>query len=765
MSFQVSGRISDSGFPAEVTGGQALPPGTEVEGYEIDSVLGSSRFNITYLVRDLRHGSFFVLKENFPVHFTTRHPVSLKAGPLDIDGGDAESFVWSVENFEEEARQLAAIFHPGVVRVLKIFRAFGTAFYVMPYVEGSSLDEQIGHRLACGLDFSEDEVTGLLWRMMNALECLHDQGICHLDIHPENILITDQGIPCLKNFGAARQHLCERFLTMVELSIYTPPEQSALGGEVGPWSDLFALAACVRTAMTGELPAVDVGAPVFGDSVPLSGREELSRRFSRELLESIDRALDPTVAARFRSVAEWRKALWGGSESALSEPEEPSMISREAGKVVHSPLLRGSERPVLAATTAEEIGGNHSDETIGNNLTDGSRDVEETIVTTLPEVDFSEWIPAEPKLRPAISFGRLITAVLVLGALVVLLMWRFPLPPEKSPVPVATSVSLSGPNVSATIGREDNAPPRPVASSISKPASTVESLPEVALDSAPVAPVDEPVPSIAGSEAGDERVFAGIMMKWCPPGQFQMGSPWNEKGRFQDESPHQVHLTRGFWIAKTELTQGQWKQVMGNNPSVIQRDNLPVDLVEWSDVQAWMGKMNQEHPPAPGWKWAMPTEAQWEYACRAGTTTPIYSGPLEILGERNAPALDPIAWYGGNSSVGYTGDGFDTSIWPEKQYPGGRAGVRDVGGKLPNAWGIHDMLGNVWEWCEDWYDVYPLGSVTDPTGPPTGTTRVMRGGSWGNGAVVCRSAVRGEDSPENKGEGLGFRCVIVPMKD
>ena len=207
MSFQVSGRISDSGFPAGATGGQALPPGTEVEGYEIDSVLGSSRFNITYLVRDLRHGSHFVLKENFPVYFTSRHPLSLKAGPLDIDGGDAESFVWSVENFEDEAVQLAAIFHPGVVRVLKTFRAFGTAFYVMPLVEGSSLHEQIGHRTACGLDFSEDEITGLLWRMLNALECLHDQGIYHLDIHPENILITDQGIPCLKNFGAARQHL------------------------------------------------------------------------------------------------------------------------------------------------------------------------------------------------------------------------------------------------------------------------------------------------------------------------------------------------------------------------------------------------------------------------------------------------------------------------------------------------------------------------------------------------------------------------------
>lgn len=738
-----------------------------VEGYVIDSVLGSSRFSITYLARDVHHGSNFVLKENFPVYFTFRNLVSLNAGPLDVDAGDAESFAWSVENFEKEAEQLAAIFHPGVVRVLKTFRSFGTAFYVMPLVEGSSLDEQIEHRLTCGLDFSEDEITGLLWRMLNALECLHDQGICHLDINPGNILITDQGIPCLKNFGAARQHLCERFLTVVESSAYTPPEQLTTGGNVGPWSDIFAFAACLHMAITGEPASVDPKASGKHSTSRVSGRDELSGRYSPELLASIDRALDPSVEARYRSVADWRRALWGGKSEdaevvAESAPAEDPVIAPDAVEVDDE-----SPYSMLPEKRSTVMGPGKMDEKIhpaesGEKVSYGqSNESEDIIVVSLQDVDFSELIPADSKLRPPISFGRLVGGILLIIGLIGFLKWNYPSAIEEVPVLVAKTRPLPEPNVTATIIPEPDEQPLAISATISAPSAVEEIVPEPLT----VAPVADSPPVVEGSEAGEERVFEGISMSWCPPGQFQMGSPWNEKGRFQDETPHQVHLTRGFWIAKTEMTQRQWKQVMGNNPSIIQRDHLPVDQVNWSDVQAWVEKMNQQHPPAPGWKWALPSEAQWEYACRAGTATPIYSGPLEILGERNAPALDPIAWYGGNSSVGFTGDGFDTSIWPEKQYPGGKAGVRDVGGKLPNAWGIHDMLGNVWEWCADWYDAYPLGSVTDPTGPPTGTTRVMRGGSWGNGAVVCRSAVRGEDSPENKGEGLGFRCVIVPGKD
>jgi len=296
---------------------------------------------------------------------------------------------------------------------------------------------------------------------------------------------------------------------------------------------------------------------------------------------------------------------------------------------------------------------------------------------------------------------------------------------------------------------------------------------------------------IEGAHAGEERRFGGIQMVWCPPGEFLMGSPegevWCPPGEFllgsqaikeeriDSERQHPVQLSRGFWLAKHECTQWQWERVMGTDVEDLKRTgrytfgevtakgaDIAMYFVSWDDTQAWLKKMNENHPLPEGWEWILPTEAQWEYACRAGTTTTLYSGSLEVKGERNAPALDAIAWYGGNSSVGYTGDGFDTSGWPEKQYPDGKAGVREVGGKLPNAWGLYGMIGNVWEWCEDWYGDYPSGRVTDPTGTHDFFIRVLRGGGWEAIARHCRSAHRHGDGQDSRGDDLGFRPAAAP---
>ena len=252
-------------------------------------------------------------------------------------------------------------------------------------------------------------------------------------------------------------------------------------------------------------------------------------------------------------------------------------------------------------------------------------------------------------------------------------------------------------------------------------------------------------------------------LRWIPPGRFWMGSPKEEPGRYDDEGPrHQVTLTEGYWLFDTPCTQALWEAVMGNNPSRFQSPTRPVETVNWNDVQDFLKQLNGRIPDL---NLALPSEAQWEYACRAGTETAIYTGELAILSERNAPALDPIAWYGGNSGVDFDLDnGYDSSDWKEKQYPHTKAGTHPVKFKRANPWGLYDMLGNVWEWCQDhWHDNYQ-GAPTDGSAWLSGDAdalRVLRGGFWDDGTRNVRAAFRGAYRPFHRGGHFGFRCARV----
>ena len=209
-------------------------------------------------------------------------------------------------------------------------------------------------------------------------------------------------------------------------------------------------------------------------------------------------------------------------------------------------------------------------------------------------------------------------------------------------------------------------------------------------------------------------------------GTFMMGSPSNESGRDNDEVQHQVTL-KSFIMGTHEVTQGLWKAVMGNNPSNFNGDNLPVESVSWNNVQEFIKKLNQ----LTGKKYRLPTEAEWEYACRGGSTTAYCFGD-------NSNSLGDYAWYDNNS--------------------GNR--THEVGTKKPNAWGLYDMHGNVLEWCNDWEADYPTTPQKDPTGPSSGSNRVNRGGSWNNNAQNCRSANRNNNNPDNRNNNLGFRLAL-----
>ncbi|MCX8494865.1 MAG: formylglycine-generating enzyme family protein [Akkermansiaceae bacterium] len=235
---------------------------------------------------------------------------------------------------------------------------------------------------------------------------------------------------------------------------------------------------------------------------------------------------------------------------------------------------------------------------------------------------------------------------------------------------------------------------------------------------------------VAPRRAGDEREFeiapgVKIVMCWIPAGEFLMGSPEDEEGRGVNESQVQVKLSRGFWLGQTQVTQAQWQAVMGNDPSSFKGVKLPVETVSWHDAQEFIAKINASCRLLDGMQMALPTEAQWEYACRAGETGP-YSGG----------SIDQVAWHCINSEDR----------------------THAVGTKNPNAWGLYDMHGNVEEWCADWYGAKLKGGI-DPQGASSGPDRVIRGGSWFYTGHFCRAAGRNGIMPFEKIVLIGFRVA------
>jgi formylglycine-generating enzyme required for sulfatase activity len=237
----------------------------------------------------------------------------------------------------------------------------------------------------------------------------------------------------------------------------------------------------------------------------------------------------------------------------------------------------------------------------------------------------------------------------------------------------------------------------------------------------------------------DQETFTspalGAKFVLIPAGTFMMGSQNIGTESEGSETPHQVTISRPFYIQTTEVTQGQWERVMGSNPSHFSNcgDDCPVEQVSWHDAQKFIRKLNSLEKTD---KYRLPTEAEWEYAARAGTTTRFFWGDQDDCSRANY------------------GNGFSSEC---KGINPGR--TMKVGSFAPNPWDLYDMHGNVLEWVQDWKGNYPTGSVTDPQGASSGFVRVFRGGSWIDDAKSCRSAVRGVSDPENRYDLLGFRLL------
>jgi uncharacterized protein (TIGR02996 family) len=214
---------------------------------------------------------------------------------------------------------------------------------------------------------------------------------------------------------------------------------------------------------------------------------------------------------------------------------------------------------------------------------------------------------------------------------------------------------------------------------------------------------------------------------WIPPGTFLMGSPPSEQNRYKNESQHKVTLTKGFYLGVHEVTQAQWQAMIGDNTSFFKGDNLPVETVSWEDCQAFCEKLSQ----LDGKHYGLPTEAEWEYACRAGTTTAYFFGD-------DPSHLGDYGWF----------------------YDNAERKTHDVGTKIPNAWGLFDMHGNVWEWCQDWYGPHGKKHLRDPQGSNNEEARVVRGGSWYGLMEDCRAAFRFRYAPGNRIYNFGLRVCF-----
>lgn len=685
---------------------QALRPGSRLEEFEIIRELGSGGFGVTYIAFDHSLRRDVVIKENLPV-FAFRDPSTSTVHPRSTLGEDAELFAWSLTNFVREAQTLAKFLHPNIVPVLRVFEANGTAYFVMPFVEGRPLSDAFKQH--AGQPYTEKELRSLLMPLLDALEHLHAQQVYHRDIKPGNVLLQADGKPVLIDFGSARQLLSQKSLTVVESPGYTPSEQLESRGNVGPWSDLYALAATLYKAITGENP------PKAMDRIKRDPIRSLARdyagAYSVPFLAIIDRALNFDEEKRPQSVAEWRAAL-------LAVEQRPVSVTTR----VPVPLAR-QPRPPQAVQR-----------------------VKPSPVTPITR--------REPTIQPTVIGSRnhapwlAAVAVLALGVAA----WAvFTRPAEKAqdvdlashsakpeaPPAATTNASLVAPQTGPALPSY----PRASGSKTRDPGSATKEAPfENSLGMRLV-----PLPAAARSANGSRVLF----------------SIWECRGK--DYAVFMADPNRVYQMTGSDTNNWwncEYKGVpVGRSESERAESSLhPVQSVSWDDASAfcaWLTRKEQLGGQiGPQEMYRLPTDLEWSFAAGIGEQDLAAATP-KLRGSSGQPGVYP--WGGSLIPSSISGNYCDETAKARgvevglsiAGYHDGYATTSPVGQFKPNELGIYDLGGNVWEWCSDWYD-------------DEQKDRVLRGGSWVSGALSSLlSSDRFKFGPNYRNNFSGFRVVLV----
>ena len=778
-----------------------LKPGDMVnERFEVVKQLGFGGMGAVYHVKDRQLGTERALKVMLP---------SLLKSDTARERFHAEVII---------SQQLG---HDNIVRIhdLMVDRARNTSFFTMELVEGKTLNRVLTER---GGRLPVDEALHIAHQLCDALAYAHRTTV-HRDLKPQNIMVQPDGTIKILDFGLAKLMSPGRLTKSsmaLGTAYYQSPEQSIHLSELDQRADLYSVGIILYQMLTGIIPSAAMKPPskevrdvprrldpvvmrclarrpedrypnaqaldaalttaegsgkgqwiypvgvaaaivaIIAAMLFMSSRNEDGRPGGRPYQESdVAQASSPASLSLPEPDMQARTpALPGAETSEQGEgpgppgPDEATPVDEEAPPVVADEPAREAQTQVQRETIEPqepyEARAQASEE--GQDRRGGPRPSQgEDMQARTPALHRTGTVdPAAEEVARLLAQSRDLIAKDQLTS-----------PRENNAYEVLTEILATDPDndaakagmqsiidrygelAQASLAKGDWTKVKNYAERAAHVPGDHGQLERLVADAekraaqeAQPGALTQAAPPVAEAEKratqelqpGQSRTFAGIEMVWIPAGSFDMGSPKDEKGRDKGETQHRVTLTKGFWMGKYEVTQAQWQAVMGNNPSRFKGSNLPVEEVSWNDCQDFIRKLNAKGQGA----FRLPTEAEWEYACRAGTQSRFCFGDSDS-------SLGTYAWYRSNSG------------WK----------THEVGQKSPNRWNLYDMHGNVWEWCQDWKGDYPSGSVTDPTGPSTGSGRVRRGGGWRLNPRYCRSADRSGGGPGLRRDDLGFRLA------
>ncbi|MHC4662850.1 MAG: SUMF1/EgtB/PvdO family nonheme iron enzyme [Planctomycetota bacterium] len=690
-----SGETIDTPFDPTLTSAPSAAPkdpliGQEVGGCVIESKIGQGGMGAVY------SGTQKSLDRK----------VAIKILPSHL----AENATY-ITRFLREAQIVASLKHPNIVSVIDRGQAGDMYFFIMEYITGRTVSQAVMEQGRV----SPGDALEITRQAALALATAAEEGIIHRDIKPDNIMMEKGGVVKVTDFGLVKNTMeTSGGITAPQQVMGTPafmsPEQCE-GDEVDHRSDIYSLGMTLYTMLSGS--------PAFTATTPLA---LLRKHLDEQPAPVYDRNPDvpksvwPVLKKMLAKKPDERYADWDAVLEALDSLRDKNRKEFETTSLLHR---KGAGRMPSSAQRA-------------------SAPTLKEAPAALKKASEAETLLSPSRTGKASTGKKKIPAIvaLVAAVIVIFLVTAFAWPgflKKKETAASTPPVSTAGPNETA-------------APEVKKPKTGT--MPEKEKVGEPEVPEKEtekekPEPPEKEKPAPSKELTNSVGMKFVlvPAGRFNMGSPGTEAGRGTDENAHSVKITAAFYMQAAEVTQAQWKAVMGENPSESQGDDLPVENVSWHDAQTFIRKLSEKE----GKDYRLPTEAEWEYACRASSSSPFYFGEAVTTDQVN---------YNGEKPYGPAGQGDNR----EKPTPAGSLGK--------NKWGLSDMHGNVWEWCADWYekDYYKNSPAEDPQGPGGGKFRVARGGSFFTGGRECRSAKRRFCVPKHKTRDIGFR-VCLPINE